>query len=148
LNPKFDDLKIGFGESIFGYGVGERDDFKGHLLLGRARNLLSFERDEKSLPVLFGNDIDKSRKREFGRSVVSKSGRKQIAAAASAEPPLGVAAAALRKVTIRTRRKAPPRQFFVQKPPNPAFWAVCCVKSLRAIVSPSQKPLTSPYFTQ
>ncbi len=32
---------------------------KGHFLLGRARNLLRFERDEKSLPVLFGNDIDK-----------------------------------------------------------------------------------------
>src|ERR1700694_1224875 len=36
-----------------------RDDFKGHLLFGRARNLLPFERNEKSLPVLFGNDVDK-----------------------------------------------------------------------------------------
>ena len=51
--------QIGFGESVFGYGVGERDDFKRHLLFGRARNLLPFERNEKSLPVLFGNDIDK-----------------------------------------------------------------------------------------
>ena len=51
--------QIGFGEAISGYGVGERDDFKRHLLLGRARNLLPFERDERSLPVLFGNDIDK-----------------------------------------------------------------------------------------
>ncbi len=27
--------QIGFGESVFGYGVGERDDFKRHLLFGR-----------------------------------------------------------------------------------------------------------------
>lgn len=38
---------------------------------------------------------------------------------------VGVAAAPCEKLTIRTRRKAPLRQFSLEKPPNPTFWAVC-----------------------
>jgi hypothetical protein len=46
---------------------------------------------------------------------------------------LGVAAAALRKVTPRTPGKGSLGQFFVRKPPIPGFSATRCVKSLRAI---------------
>jgi hypothetical protein len=45
----------------------------------------------------------------------------------------GVAAAALRKVTTRTPEKAFLGQLFIRKSPIPAFSAISCVKSLRAM---------------
>jgi hypothetical protein len=60
---------------------------------------------------------------------------------------VGVAAAALRKVTTRTPEKASLGQLFIRKSPIPAFLAVSCMKSLRAISMHAVKRLRR-YFTQ
>ena len=58
----------------------------------------------------------------------------------------GVAAAALRKVTTRTPGKASLGQLFIRKSPIPAFSAISCVKSLRAISMHAAKQLRRAVF--
>jgi len=60
----------------------------------------------------------------------------------------GVAAAALKEVTIRTCRKGLSGHLSIRELPNLPFWAVFCVKSLRAIIIAATKAVRRTHVSR